>query len=220
MMRHLFSDPRHSLRQFKSVRLIALALFLAAVTGLASSSRAEGPDLSTPKKAGAAFARALMAGDMDAVKLTATGSDSEFAIVKSMGDMALAMKRYEAAAIKKFGDEGKMSKDDNKDLAAEVEAADEKVDGSTATLINKADPNDKNPMTLKKDANGNWKVDLSTLSKDPDSAKILDMSKATVKTIDAAIKDVEAGKYKTAKDAKEAMGTAMFAALQAIQGTK
>ena len=35
-------------------------------------------------------------------------------------------------------------------IVAEVEASEEKIDGEKATLINKANPNDKNPMTLKK----------------------------------------------------------------------
>ena len=135
-----------------------------AAPGAESTTRA-GLDLTTPKKAALAFAKALVAGDMETVKQTATGNPKEFSIVKSLGDMLQAMKRYEAAAVKKFGEEGKMSKEDSKDLVMEVEAADEKIEGEKATLVNKAVPNEKNPMALKKTGN-EWKVDLGTLSND------------------------------------------------------
>ena len=215
-------------------RCVAVACFIAATFAAASSSRADtatqpqstttttpstgaaAPDLSTPKKAGLSFANALMADDMDTVHKTATGSDSDFNLIKSLGGVIQAMKRYETAAVKKFGEEGKLSKNENKDIAAEVEATEEKIEGDSATLINKANPNDKHPLTLKKDG-AIWKVDLSPLGKDPDAAKLIPMSKAMVTALDGTTKDVDAGKYKTAQEAKDAMGAALFAVIIGTQ---
>jgi len=113
--------------------LVGFVVCAAAMTLLTSC----GPDTSTPKTAAVAFAKAVMAGDMDTVHKTAIGTDAQFAAVKSLSDMLAAMKRYEAAAVRKFGDEGKLAKDVNKDLAEEVDAADEQINGDTASLVNK-----------------------------------------------------------------------------------
>ena len=77
--------------------------------------------------------------------------------------------RLETAAAKKFGDAGKLPAEASVDVVADMEAATEKLEGDTAKMITKNKTEDMNPMTLKKDGSS-WKVDLSTLSKDPEAA--------------------------------------------------
>lgn len=194
-------------RRRLSCWLTTLIICAAAVTLLPSC----GPDTSTPKNTALTFAKAVMAGDMDTVHKTATGTDAQFAAVKTFSDVVAAMRRYEEAAMKKFGDEGKLSREVNKDLAEEVDAAEEKIEGDTATLINKKNPA-KRPMKLKKDAGG-WKVDLSNMEKDEEMARIKAMGQAEITVLDTVARGIEEGKYKTIKEANEARGSAMFSAM-------
>lgn len=192
---------RHSLSGF-----LALAVAAVAASLLMSSARAADADLSTPKKAALAFATAMQEGDVEAMKQAAKGTDEQFAVFNNIATMFGKVRKYEAAAIKKFGDAGKLPPQDKIDLAAEVEKSDEKIEGDKATLIDKSDPDDKHPMTLSKDG-GNWKVNL----KDADP-KMLEMSpkaKKAGEAIDTVIKGIEDGKYKTAMDALNALGEIM-----------
>jgi hypothetical protein len=196
--------------------IATLVICTAATAFLTSCKKDEGgggggasaPDLSSPKKAGLAFAKAADAGDLSGMKQSAIGTDDQFAVAKGMSDMMGAMKRYQAAAVKKFGDKGKLP-GGMPDLAAEIEKTDEKIDGDKATLIDKTKTDDKHPMTLKKDG-GNWKVDLNVIP--PEAAAMGKAAKKTVEALDAVTKDVEAGKYKTAEEAMAALGAAMTAA--------
>jgi len=65
-------------------------------------------------------------------------------------------------------------------------------------------------MKLKKDSGG-WKVDLSTLDKDEEMARVSRMSPVMVSALDATTKNLEDGKYKTAAEANAAISLAMIA---------
>ena len=95
-----------------------LACLVMAMT-LAPMVRAEDADLSTPKKAGVSFAKAVTAGDMAAVKTMSTGSDGDYALVKMISDLMVSMKNLEAASIKKFGADAKLPKEMAMDLAGD-----------------------------------------------------------------------------------------------------
>jgi hypothetical protein len=177
-----------------------------------SVARADEPDLSTPKKAGVAFAKAVTAGDMAAVKELATGTDAEFALVKSMSDMVVSFKKLEDAAVKKFGVEAKLPQGMAMDLVGDIETAEEKIDGDKATLTIKSKPDDKNPPTFKKDGD-KWKVDLSSLSKDPQSAAMAPLVPAMVKVLDTVTKNITEEKYKTAVELYTDMGQQLSVAL-------
>ena len=184
----------------------------AAITfSVTMSSRAEA-DMSTPKKAAVSFAKAVMAGDADGYKAVSTGTDAEFALVKSLSDMAMAMKRLEDASTKKFGADGKLPKEMAMDLVGDMETSDEKIDGDNATLVLKSKPDDKFPPTLKKEGD-KWKVDLTNLSKDPQSAGMSTMIPAMVKVMNNVAKGAGDDKYKTAAELYTDLGTQMNAAL-------
>jgi hypothetical protein len=174
--------------------------------------RAEAPDLSTPKKAGLAFAKAVTAGDMATAKSISIGTDAEFAIVQGMSDLAVAFNKLETASVAKFGTDGKFPAGLGMDLVGDIQTSEEKINGDTATLSLKEKPDDKTPPTFKKDGD-NWKVDLSPLSRDPQSAVMLPLVPALVKALDTVRKNVDDAKYKTAADFFTEMGQQLTAAL-------
>ena len=86
------------------------------------------------------------------------------------------------AAVKKFGDDGKLPKEMTMDIVADFESADEKIDGNTASLVMKGKADDQFPPTLKKDGD-NWKLDLTNLDKDPASAGMAQMFSVMAKAM-------------------------------------
>jgi hypothetical protein len=188
------------------------AVCVAMVMTFVSVVRADEPDASTPKKAAVAFAKAVVAGDMATAKTLATGTEAEFAIVKSMSDMAGGLKRLEDAAVKKFGTDGKLPPGMGMDPVGDMESAEEKIDGDKATLILKSKPDSKNPPTLKKDGD-DWKLDLSTLSKDPQNAAMVPLVPAMVKALDTVTKNIGDEKYKTPVELYTDLGQQLTAAL-------
>jgi type II secretion system protein G len=197
--------------RFLSSNLTRLVL-VVAVTALLSSCKKE-PDaavnspppagsgkLDTPKKVGIAFAKAAEADDMDTVHKLAIGTDQEFSLAKGFGQMIHSVREYEATAIQKFGDDGKLSRDTTLvDMAAAFEAAAEKITGDTATLDVKG-----SPVQLKKDGDS-WKVNLDFLDNTPAS---LDESKALpakALVVDEIRKGIESEKFLRGAKAWEAL---------------
>jgi len=174
-------------------------LVVAAALTISGVARADA-DVSTPKKAAISFAKAVAAGDTAAMKALSTGTDAEFALVKSLSDVVTSTKKLEDACIKKFGDEGKLPKEMSMDLVTDLETGEEKITGDTATIATKNKPGDEYPMTLKKDGAG-WKVELSVLAKDPMAAAMAQMIPTMVKGMDIVTKNINDGKYKTATEA-------------------
>lgn len=213
-MQLAFETPIRSLPRRVAPRMIALTICLAASAFLGGCKPSD--ELSTPKKAGVAFAKAVQAGDMDAAHKAGIGSDADFAIVKSLSDLLLAEKRFEAAATKKFGKDGGLEKDDAmKDLVAEVEACEEKIDGDAATLVDKRNPLGAE-LSLKKDGGG-WKVDVSAMGKDGGVAQMSKAGPQLVKALDDTARSIEAGKYPSAAEAKTALGQAIHDTLPAAK---
>jgi hypothetical protein len=188
-------------------RGMAGLLVILAGTLVAPPTRAEA-DTSSPKKAAMVFAKAVEAGDMATVKAVSMGTDSEYALLKSVSDLSISMKKLETATVKKFGPEGKLPKEMAMDMAGDFENSEEKIDGDNATLIVKSKPDDKFPPTLKKDATG-WKVDLTNLDKDPQAAETAKMLPLMIKSLDTVTAGVESGKYKTVGEAFADLGAMM-----------
>lgn len=190
------------------VASLAVCLGVGAMT--ASVARADEPDRSTPKKTGLSFAKALSAGDMETVHKVATGSDAEFALCKAMAETLQASKRLNDAAVKKFGDEGKLPKEMSMDIVADFESADEKIDGNTATLVMKGKADDQFPPTFKKDG-ANWTLDLTNMDKDPASAGMAQMFSVMSKAMDTVTKNINDGKYKAFPEVMADLGAQMSA---------
>jgi hypothetical protein len=192
-------------RMTSPISLLILAIGLTIVS--VARADAQAPDTSTPKKAAVAFANAVNQGDMKTAHALATGTDAEFAAIKGIGDVYQACNRLAAAATKKFGKDGKLSADDvaslkdlSIDMPADFEAAQEKIDGNKATLVDKSKPNDPNPPVLKKDANG-WKMDLTYLDESSIMLAGPQIVPFYIKTVDTVTRNIEGDKYKTLHDA-------------------
>jgi hypothetical protein len=188
-----------------------LGLAAVAALSVATAARADAPDTSTPTKAAVAFAKAVQAGDMATAKALSTGTASQYALLAKIGELSVAMKKLEDAAVKKFGAEAKPPKEMSMDMAADFETAEVKLDGDKATLVVKSKPDDKFPPTLKKDGD-NWKVDLTNLE-NPEAAAMAPMIPVMVKVLDTVTKNINDGKYKTAVEVYTDFGAQISAAL-------
>lgn len=147
-----------------------------------------------------AFCKAVSAGDMDKVHALSTGTDREFSLVKMLSEATQAAGKFHDAVTKKFGDQSKFFDDLQLDMTKDVETAEIKMDGDTATLVMKKNPDDKNPPTLKKDGSG-WKMDLTNLDKDPETtAAGMRMLPSMAKVFNKMAKNVSDDKYKTFDD--------------------
>ena len=191
-----------------------LGCLCAAALAFTTIARADAPDTSTPKKAAIAFANALKTGDIATAKTLATGNDAEWALVKILSDAMVATNAFSAVATDKFGPDAKLPAGFTMDLAAEFDAADEKIDGDTATLISKSKPNDPNPPTLKKTAKG-WVLDLSNMDKDPSTPTITQMLPLVDKALNTVTANIKAGKYKSFDEAMTAFQGLVQAAASA-----
>ncbi len=187
---------------------------LAITLMFALAARADAPDTSTPKKTALIFAKAVQAGDLDAAKKVATGTDAEWNLIKMLSDMIVAMKAFSTAAADKFGDQGKLPPGMAMDLVAEFDASDEKIDGDKATLVSKEKPDDPYPATFKKTATG-WIMDLSNMDKDPSSAGMSQMLPVMTKSFATVTADIKAGKYQSMTEAMNAFGQLMSASAPA-----
>lgn len=193
-----------ALSTLPAVCFACLVLALAAGVGRAADAR---PDLSTPKKAAMAFATALAAGDEQAMRAASTGTDEDFKGLLVLSETLRAMKRFQTAAVKKFGDDAKAIPDMSAAMSRQIEASDEKIDGDTATLVNKDRP-DRHPATLRK-LDGRWKMDLKSISEGPQFARMKETAAKATKAIDGVTADVAAGKFPTFQDAMRALDETM-----------
>ncbi len=182
--------------------------FLAClVASLSWNLNAETPDLSTPKKAGVAFATAVQSGDVATAKTMATGTDEQWQIIQHLSDFCVATTELGKSMAKKFGPDAKLPEELRASIAADVETADEKVTGDSAVLITKKNPDDKFPMTLKKTGDA-WKVDLANLTKDPSSSpEAMKMVEAFAKRFKAVAAKVDHGDYASPDKVMEAISS-------------
>ena len=162
------------------------------------------PDLSTPKSAGASFVRALESGDVNAVKAVTLGSETDYRLMEVLAAADHAGKELERAAIEKFGDAGKEVASLGAGGNSEKDLADSRVkeDGDSAVLARKDDPDAKHALKLKR-VDGAWKIDLAALPNKKDLIRAVPAMRATAGILVQAARDIRAGKYKSADEAKQ-----------------
>ena len=197
----------------RSASATSLVSSVLAVFALLVGGCGGGGDLSTPKGAATAFAKAMERGDVEAAKAASTGADPEMlaAMVKTVS----SMKKLQDAAVAKYGEEGKKLASENRDdldITTAVENAEVKIEGDTATLTAK----DKGePLKLKKIGN-EWKVDMSEMS-GPAAGFGAIMMTAMSKAADELAGEIKAGKHKTVEEAQAAMSQKMMGAMMGAQ---
>lgn len=177
-------------------------LFLVVTSGLAiQTARADDTaDQAAARQQAVEFGKAVEVCDMDKVHELSTGTDAEYAIVKTLASASVSFHKFRDLAGKKFGDQAKAFDDLSSDMSGDMKTADVKIDGETASMILKRAPEDKYPLQLKK-SGSKWKVDLTNMDKDPDSAAFLKMLPALTKVLDQMARNLTDDKYKSFDEA-------------------
>lgn len=183
---------------------VAAAVLLGVLAGCGKGN------LSTPQDAAKTFARAIGSGDAETAKKASTGIDPK--VIDAMAAMSLNMKKMRDAAAAKFGDDGKNitfgSAEDPAEMVKSIENADVKTSGDTATITPKEGGR---PFQVKK-VDGEWKVDMSEMNgmmSTMGTGMFDSMGKAASQTAD----DINAGKFKTATEARQAFAMKMMGGL-------
>ena len=190
------------------IALLSLACF-------ASAARAS--DESDVKDAAKAFANALAKGDADQAKQYATSDDVTVAVITNLSPVVSASNRLHDAAVAKYGKDGEeLAPNPAANMSDWSKHADEsiaKVTGNSATLTQKEEPPKQGsnppkerpePLRLKKDGS-QWKVDLSTMASPAQMKSTAPRYKAVAQGMNTTTDEINAGKYKTAKEAKAAL---------------
>jgi len=195
-------------------KITALSITILTLCTWAGASVAQ--DLSTPKSAAMVFAKALETGDAAGAKSAAVTDEKSAAFIDAMADLIKGSKKLKEASIAKFGDEGKdLAGTDDMDISKEINDADVKEEGDTATIVTKKDPS--KPLTLKK-AGGNWKVDISSVMAGEDIEKAMPTFKAMGTAMNEMAGEINEGKHVNAEAAKQALAMKMMAAFAGAGG--
>ena len=196
-------------------RLLTLCFLLAMTTRVTADSR---PDLSSPKKAATAFAIGLQAGDLEQVKASSIGEASDYKLMQTVTSTMSSVHKLHEAAVSRFGpDEAKKLStgvSDNGDVARQIEMSDEKLDGDTATIIEKGKP-ETNAVHLKKVA-GDWKVDLTNFPQKQTMQQNVPMLDAMRTVMLQGALDVSAGHYKNVDEAATEVRQRMVTLMAAV----
>lgn len=180
-------------------RSAAAALIVCGMLGSTLARADESPDLSTPKKAATAFAKAVQRGDMAAVKAVSIGEDEDYKIIESLSHLIDAGGKLQDAAVAKFGEPGRQATQDvQSDFARHVEQGEEHIDNQTASI---GGHDRQDPLRLKK-VEGGWKVDLSTFRQREQLQSIVPK---LLKVMTDATTGIQSGKYKTAQEVHDAL---------------
>jgi len=176
------------------------------------------PDLSSPKKATVAFAEGLQSGNLDQVKASSIGDDSDYKLMQTVTSTMSAVRKLHDAAVARFGpdDAKKLAAgiSDNTDIGKQVEASDEKVEGDSAMILEKGKPN-ANAVHLKK-VNGDWKVDLTNYPQKQVMQQNLPMLEAMRSVMLQSASDVASKHYRDVDEASTEFRQRMFTVMAAV----
>ena len=190
---------------------------LAAAMSVAISARAAAADLSTPKSAAAAFAKALEAGDVDAAKAAGMTDAQNVQLIEALADMGGNVSKLRDAVNKKFGEGSADQLTGGRkplDMSKQLDDAQVKEDGDTATLTDPKQPT--NSMTLKKVGN-DWHVDLASNPQAGQMIQQIPFLKALSSSFGEVATEVAADKYKTVDEAKQAMQAKIMGAMASMR---
>ncbi|HSI32978.1 MAG: hypothetical protein ACAI43_24535 [Phycisphaerae bacterium] len=181
---------------------LALVVF-GLLTGTLSSSAAARPDLSTPKSAALAFARALETGDEETVRATSTASaDADYAKMRNVSAVYMALARFHEAAAARYGAAAAAPVAAQAcSFSTNVAAGTPNEDGDSAylTLANAAagEP----PLILAR-TGGAWRVDTHRLFLNVTFAMTVAQGGRIARNLDATTQEVAAGRYATMAEAE------------------
>jgi hypothetical protein len=192
----------------------ALLLTLLLLSLVARAAEREKADLSSPKSAAIAFHRAMLAGDADAAKSTATGTPAQQQAIEAVVDTYATLRALGAATAQKFGPEvtkksfaNSVFENGLSDAAAEqvlkqIADREERISGEVATLVPKKVPGQGAAPTIKlKRIDGAWKLDLTPYELTPAQLKQTTTMVAGLKQV---VADIPADKFKSADEVRDA----------------
>ena len=202
-------------------RLMIVSSVAILMFGVCAGSTFAAPDLSNPKSAAMAFAKAMEAGDADVAKAATLSDANNQELVTTLAGMVANVNKLRDSAKAKFGDAageqiaGNMK---SMDMAKQLEDAEVKETGDTASISSTKTPG--NPVQLKK-VDGEWKVDMaSSIAAAPGGGNIaqqLPFLKAVGAAMGELSTEITAGKYKDVEEAQSAMQTKMMGAMAAMR---
>jgi hypothetical protein len=154
--------------------------------------------LRSPRQTGIAFAKALEGNDQAAVRTLAQGTDAQFEFVGGMSAWTVAYQNYELAFARVFSGDQKPFLENSGKMVAQMQNADQTIDGRSATLAVKG-----GSQTLRFTRyHGQWMLDLSSLCTDDDAGKQIKKLQGLADAYDASRADLEAGKARTPQEAR------------------
>ncbi len=187
-----------------------------ALCALVTQALAE-PDLSTPKQAVISFGEALSSGNAEDAKAAVVPDQLALDLVTAMADIAKGTEKLRVSAVKKFGEEGNQLAGEQMDMKADMEKlkeAEEKIDGDTATVTMKDQP--ESAITLKK-IEGKWKLDAGAMLGD-DARQMLPVFKAMGRVFPDVATEIDDGKHETIASARQALQAKMMQAMMGAAG--
>jgi hypothetical protein len=185
--------------------------------GAAAGGMGMRQDLSSPQATLQTLARAMELGDVAVAKEAVTPESQ--AVAEALVGYVTALKKLDQAGAAKFGAEARIAGPDM-GMGDRIEAlrnAAVTATGDTAVAHPKRE--DVKPIPLRK-VNAQWQADAAALlDVQPGQSmdQILSMTRQLANAADQTARDIAAGKYATAQDAREAFGRqSMAAALPAV----
>lgn len=201
----------------RNSQLVGFAIAMALVVGCdnkpSGGGGGGGTDISSPKAAVKTFISAIARGDASSAKAAAIADDKQAKVIEAMAAMFPGMVKLHDAAAQKFGAEQAKDLEGPIAIIANVDKAEEKIDGDKATVTVKGA---NKPVALKK-VDGGWKVDMAGMSS-PDDAEMTKMAPIMGKVAGEVADDIKAGKFKDMNEAQQAMGKKMAAAAGGLPG--
>lgn len=165
------------------------------------------PKPSPARDAAVAWARAVASGDLEAARELSLGDEREMKGLEAYVAVGASESKLIAALKEKLG--GEPSGGNLRQRAATWQTADEEVTADTVTLM---DESVSDPLVVKKQADGKWKVELTNLG----AGALIFAHQAAANEEVAA--EVAAGKYKAAEEAWKAVAANAGARSGAMPG--
>lgn len=195
---------------------LAMPLLLCVLLSLSAGGQ-DKPNASTPKGAAALFFQAMESGDIAAAKEMAVGNARQMAVLDALVPVVSGFKKLEAAAAKKWGEEGRKTLITGQDgpgsfdFKEQLKTAREEIveDSATITPVNAKDAK-RDTMKLKR-IDGKWKLDLASIPTDGLENQATQKMLRTMAQIATSLAgEIDQDKYASATDAREALRRRMF----------
>ena len=168
------------------------------------------------------------AGNAATVEKHTINDENSTKFVKSICSWIAAQQRLGKAAVSKFGESGKKLQFgiNQFDLSKQMDDADIKVNGDTATVTPKAKgedpaaPGQPSPPTRSayfKKQDGEWKMDMTKIPQMEHLSRSIGSLPVIAKVADEITQDIEADKFKSVEEVQKTLGQKMSAAVRAAR---